>query len=262
MQDFFRWQTLIAARAQQFHRYTSFVTPLGKIESSAVVGNERGFASVIALLACCGPSAIFRRIAEVIVDTVEAVFDGWTRPHVGIEVLERVQPTFADCYVASAVSRIGAAMGIGATPFHQAPDVVFACFGHAVLDKALCDRLGSKFALKATAALGFAPNQTSPGDDACVAALAEDFPSRIAVAGVGGAFGATNDSPSAKLLTCHINGTDDATCDRIMGHREPPVFSVTRAGTFAALPAQLIAYPQYTTSVLFRQANGAWTYGT
>lgn len=49
-----------------------------------------------ALRSPTGPAAVLWRIAEIIIDAVDGVFRRGARPHIGIEVLEGIQPSLAD----------------------------------------------------------------------------------------------------------------------------------------------------------------------
>ena len=86
---------------------------------------SRSGASIPSLLAFICPSAIRWRIVTAIIDSIDAVCWGWFRPHVGVEVGERVQPVCADSNTSTAVPLVVRFILIKATLFHARPCLVF-----------------------------------------------------------------------------------------------------------------------------------------
>lgn len=77
------------------------------------------------LLASCGPSAVSGRVITVVVDAVDGVRLRWLSAHIGQEVLEGMQPAFANPNPAPAVVRKAKAFRVIAAGFHRKPRRVF-----------------------------------------------------------------------------------------------------------------------------------------
>lgn len=78
------------------------------------------------LLLSCRPSAVARLVMAVVVDAVKAVRTAWTRPHVGKELREVVQPLVAHRNAASAVSVKGFVAGTRAPVLRSKPTDILA----------------------------------------------------------------------------------------------------------------------------------------
>jgi len=243
MKKLFWRYSLPMAITKCFYRDTGNLTPFEQRKGFTVMRDKGIVSAVILLNKPISPTAIIRRIAEIAVDAVQSVFKGWARSHIGIEILKRIQPTITYGNTASSIARVRTALWISASPFHHAPDIVFAGLGHTVSDSALSDCIGSNLFLQTSATLSVSTNETATGNNGCISAFADNFPSCVAVAGISETLSATHDSPTAKVLTSHIDGTNNAICDRIVGHREPPKFSVTRVGTLARCRLTSFGYP-------------------
>ena len=61
------------------------------------------FPTIFHLFGARGPSAVVRRISEVVVDAIKAQFAGWPSSHVGQEILVRVSPSVAHADAATGV---------------------------------------------------------------------------------------------------------------------------------------------------------------
>lgn len=80
------------------------------------------------LLGACRPSAIIRRIAEMIFDAVDAVVDARSWTHVGVEPFKARQPIFTDGDATPAVAfKFWPATFLDADPYF-----VFRCLGQAM----------------------------------------------------------------------------------------------------------------------------------
>jgi hypothetical protein len=113
-------------------RYFGKIHALGDGISDLLVffGTEIIFPAIPALLCRRCPSAIFRRIITVIIDTVQ----GKTlrpRPHISQEVFKAI-PALANLYAAAAVSRVIVVRRAIASPSYARPRSVLDRIGKAV----------------------------------------------------------------------------------------------------------------------------------
>lgn len=78
------------------------------------------------------PAAIARLVIAVRVNAIDRVVFRRSRPHVGVEVLEAVEPSLADRNAASPVASVVFATETAASVFDTGPRKVLARFRHAV----------------------------------------------------------------------------------------------------------------------------------
>ncbi|WP_218189712.1 hypothetical protein, partial [Pseudomonas sp. HMSC065H02] len=95
-------------------------TGLGNTGELSAVDLDSGQASLVfgRLLMDRGPSAVFRTVVTVWVDSIDAVPPSRPRPHVFEESLERLIPTFADLDTATAPVREVLVLLVIAPAFH------------------------------------------------------------------------------------------------------------------------------------------------
>lgn len=106
------------------------VRPLSRSECFSVVGDKYVNGFVVSLLGRCGPSAIFRAVAFVAINAVNAR-PIWSRPHVGHKVL-KIKPSFANVNTLAAVIPIARRVCIEAPLFHPSPNLVDGFVMHPV----------------------------------------------------------------------------------------------------------------------------------
>lgn len=99
--------------------------PIGQRHRCALVCQELGSARVARLALLRRPSTISGFVVAVGVDSVDGVFQGWSRPHIGQEVLERVAPSLTDGDAATSISGIGAVRWVEAPSLHASPRSMF-----------------------------------------------------------------------------------------------------------------------------------------
>ncbi len=81
------------------------------------------------LLVAASPSAIIFFVISIVVNAVKSEFGVWPYPHICQKVLERMKPSFADCYPSSAVVRVLLEIWIKAATLHILPGAIFRrCF--------------------------------------------------------------------------------------------------------------------------------------
>lgn len=114
---------------------TDFARPFRDGQRAPVVSQPHVAASISGLLALCSPAAILRRVRPVVVDPVQCVADGWTRPHVGQKRLKGLAPSVAHGDAASSIPEIAGIARIQTTPFCGRPRQVFRRSNHAVSEE-------------------------------------------------------------------------------------------------------------------------------
>jgi hypothetical protein len=75
------------------------------------------------LLGACSPSAIFRGIGSIVVNSVEGV-SIWARSHIGNKSVEVLLPSLTNVYPPCAVIRVAGMGGVIAALFHVLPSIV------------------------------------------------------------------------------------------------------------------------------------------
>lgn len=93
----------------------------------------RGLTPVVGLLFRCAPLAIIRGIWLGVIFPLNRC-SSWSRPHIGVEVLKRIEPPLADSDASAAVSWIAFVRWIGATLLHCSPCVVLSGVPHIMRD--------------------------------------------------------------------------------------------------------------------------------
>ena len=119
--------------------------PFRDSQREAVCGVPHVAAAVAALRFLVRPTAIFRRVAAINIDSVDAVLVAWARPHVGVQRLKRIAPPSAYSDAASAIQREAFVCWIFAASDHAGPRAVFRRLAHAVRDYLVGPRATTRF---------------------------------------------------------------------------------------------------------------------
>lgn len=119
--------------------------PFRDSQREAVCGVPHVAAAVAALRFLVRPTAIFRRVAAINIDSVDAVLVAWARPHVGVKRLKRIAPPSAYSDAASAIQREAFVCWIFAASDHAGPRAVFRRLAHAVRDYLVGPRATTRF---------------------------------------------------------------------------------------------------------------------
>lgn len=90
---------------------------------------------VHALFSGGGPSAVTRFVIAVYVNAVNRMLRGWARPHVLVEVLERLQPPIAHRDATTAIPREVFLRHSGATADHPGPRSILTALRESVRDR-------------------------------------------------------------------------------------------------------------------------------
>ena len=157
-------------------------------------------AAIVSLLDACRPSAVIGRVRAVVVDTINAVFLGGLRSHVGNEGREIMDPFIAHGDAASAPVRIAWMRLLVAASLGLAPSVVFWAVATARLVAVFSGSFGGALVLVTATAMGLAVSQMLRGDLLDGSAIALAQPHRIALLGAEGEY-----RPSRKLLAGQVN---------------------------------------------------------
>ena len=101
----------------------NFLGPIAEVLRSPVMRKQAGTAAVPYLLLSRGPLAIFRRVADVVVDSLKG--KTWRAlTHVCEEVFKRVYPAVADGNPPTSVSSVPFVLGVKAPALHVPPRLV------------------------------------------------------------------------------------------------------------------------------------------
>lgn len=106
--------------------------PFRKRLRDTLIGDGVIVALVVRLLNPVSPATVFWCVWPVVVDALNGMIWRRARPHVGVEVLERVEPTVAHEDAASTVAWIGWNVRIGATRLDMRPTAILRRADHAV----------------------------------------------------------------------------------------------------------------------------------
>ena len=230
-EDTLRSPSVIDAVVKNVSRNSQNISPLRDGQCLPVMRESNITSFVVHLFFDSSPSAIIRRIRSSIVDAVQsAPLRGI--PHILKEISKRLAPTGAHDNTAPAIAGVGFMSRIVATSKHC--DV---CPVQRVVRKSVLQASGeASFRTETTATLCVSGSQFVAANLSLIAAIAKTVPDGISVFYVRKG----NDKQSTKTLTSQVLNAGRYFCG-IMGlHREPPKFSVSRAGTLAASPAFLI----------------------
>lgn len=105
--------------------------PFYRSEGNPIVSDNSVRGAITSLLFRCCPSAIFRCVWSIVVNTVKLMLRGGPFAHIGKEVL-KIQPRGANGNTSAAISRIASSFGIQTPRFHRAPDIKLRRIGSAV----------------------------------------------------------------------------------------------------------------------------------
>ncbi len=122
---FYGPSTDVNPRVQCFITDAHLFGPLSKTHRFSVVRHQPNRLLVAVLLNYCCPSTVFRRITEVVVDSIYAVAGRRPRSHVSHKIRKRVPPAFTYCDSTSAVVAVSAIAWAKASRPHIMPRIVF-----------------------------------------------------------------------------------------------------------------------------------------
>lgn len=168
-----------------------FARPIDDTLRFSESGEQSRRPPIARLLKCVAPFAVLWFVAEVVIQPVDRVVQGWSRSHVGVEVSERILPTLTDRDASCAVILEGWRTLVVATILHAVPDAVFTAPSHVVRR----DQRSQLFSRAASAGLTSASRQLASCDDAFRAAIATATPRRTAV-GSSAAWNFLNSHPT------------------------------------------------------------------
>src|SRR5215469_16002894 len=147
------------------------------------------------------PSAVFRAIMTIWIDTIQA-FLRWTRSHICQEILEAVTPSVTDCDAPAAIKHIVHLVGIIAPDFHTHPRAIGWRNINVVLGLAVGrSKFASDFSIVASARKGTARLQSVTSNPASCAAITNAFPKDIVTLPCV----RTDNTPSAKPSSSKVH---------------------------------------------------------
>ena len=200
--------------------------PLRHCQGLAVMAQVATATPVAKLLLMCRPATILRAIVAVIVDTIDTMI--WTRlwPHILNKGQKRFSPTLANRDPTSTVVAISACLRIAATMHHRPIDSVQRMATKTMLR--YCRH--SSLLTKTSAASNVAVAQIGCCRLVLSSAIAKTIPNSIPAFTFD--MGKGYNQQTSKSLTGQVFDTTRKGCAIMRLHREPPLFSVTWAGTF------------------------------
>ncbi len=219
-------------------RYIKPFCPFGYRQRFAAEGKAMVLSGICVLLGDCCPSAIFRRVRAIVIDTIKRA-PCWTFAHISDEVGEGFAPSLADDNTARPIPLVRfIARGI-ASRNHlgvSIPQVMGRVSMRGIV-------LSCRIWTQAPATLGSTSCELCAFDLALIAAIAEAIPDRTATT-IN--MGERDGEQTAKPLTGNVFNAWTKLRGIMRGHREPPVFSVAWAGTLARRrPTCLFTSPLY-----------------
>lgn len=123
---FFHRPTGLNAIEQRSIADPYLIGPFPHCVSLALVLKNKVATSIVCLFGICRPSAIVRRIAQIVVDAIYAVLCPRTRPHIYHELLKVVTPLMTNANATSAILIKVALVRIFAARYHRLPNSIFA----------------------------------------------------------------------------------------------------------------------------------------
>lgn len=158
-------------------------------------------AQVVGLLRWGGPSAVVRRIATVVIDSING-HSVRALSHCIKKCREIVFPFFTDSYTPTSPQFISRVFRVVTTVFHVRPNPIGACFSQPVS----FHRGRSCFFLKAPARLGVTSAEFCRPNKRLIAAVAPANPSTLPVSSFANCrFAFSQNNKPAKTFSSHIN---------------------------------------------------------
>lgn len=176
---------------------SQLVCPLLYCQSFAAKLKIMIVSSITRLLCYCGPSAVIRRIAKIVVNSVNAIFGSRARPHIGIEILKAVSPSLAYRNASIPIIFIRVLIGVFASRNNGTPDRKFTGIAHAVR----LAKIGDSLSIEAATAFCVFANELDCGNNTEFAAVAFAKPHCVTILARADV---ANYSQAAKLPTGNI----------------------------------------------------------
>ena len=162
-----RFPSFIDATCQSCVRNSKSSCPFSQTKSFAIERQHACFASVLALLELCRPSAVFGKVSEVVIDSIYCGFWKWFWSYVFKKSVEAVSPFFANRDSSFGVQVLVFVVWV-ASSFHFLPGSVLGSFASTSCSGSVASaRLYASF------------SKCCPVNDGCVSALAPAKPTRV-----------------------------------------------------------------------------------
>lgn len=113
------------------YRKTRNFSPFRQAPSFSAKRNQMIVPPVSGLFRLSSPSAIFRTVWAVVINTVNRVFFGRTLSHV-FQKMSKIFPPFTNGYASRSVFVIGGMVGVLATTSHRVPTFIHGVIGKAM----------------------------------------------------------------------------------------------------------------------------------
>jgi hypothetical protein len=156
-------------------RHIKFSCPFTHCQSVTAKFEYSVITSVVRLFDIGGPPAIFRRIAEIIVDALDGMFGSRTWPHILKEVFKAIQPPRAHRDPSRAIIFVVRCVRVVASGLNACPDYILGRFPKAMRTSHRADHL----IVKTSATSSISADKRRPSDHAMVATVTSAKPSRL-----------------------------------------------------------------------------------
>jgi hypothetical protein len=174
--------------------------PFSGSKCYTVVRYPDTIAFVIGLFVPVRPSAVFRSIAFVVINTFNRMIDRWSESHV-IEEIIKTEPSVADSDSSTSVFRKVFSIGIKTPAFHTIPYSVFSRMPHAVFRNVFSVFVSGRFFMQTPTRFCVSVFKHSCSDNSLVSTITLAKPLRVTGFRI---FNALYHTKSGKLLAGDI----------------------------------------------------------
>lgn len=162
---------------QQRPRYSKFIHPLSDCFGNAMKGKNSVTTPVVHLLFCCGPFAVFWRVAKVVVNSIYRHVSR-AFAHIGQKVF-KFKPSFTNCNSSAEIPHTTINTSVLAPVYHRPPSSIGVAFGHAMRGIGDLSRKSEDFFVKASAGLTSARSQIIACRDMFISTFTKAYPCDI-----------------------------------------------------------------------------------
>lgn len=166
------WEIALYPHFYAAARDAEFARPFCQCSSYSLVGNQMIVSFVVSLLKAISPPAIIWRIVSIIVNALNRMTRRWSLPHVGVKILEGIDPAVAHGYTTTAVSWICRNVRVCTSRFYVRPTSVLRRLYHAVG----CVYSARFFSNKTSTASSMPASQMAAGSDYSTSTFADTVP--------------------------------------------------------------------------------------
>ena len=152
------------------------MTSIGQAHAFPVYINPYCSSSIFRLLPVCCPSAIFRVISLIIINSLNRVFTSWLHPHIFNKVL-KPKPPIAHSNASANITSCCTPVTVSASSKHTLPASILTCAFGARGMSVLSDHFYENIFSKASATFGKPPRKAILRNSLSVPTYAQTYPS-------------------------------------------------------------------------------------